>query len=55
LPAGWRGGDRVAIHGTSAPWTIGQASSAGCLHARDADLAYLMRIVPLGTPVLIRR
>jgi hypothetical protein len=24
------------------------------VHARDADLRYLMRAVPLGTPVVIR-
>jgi lipoprotein-anchoring transpeptidase ErfK/SrfK len=54
LPPGWQGGDRVAIHGTDAPSTIGRAASAGCLHATDAALGYLMRRVPLGTPVAIR-
>jgi lipoprotein-anchoring transpeptidase ErfK/SrfK len=54
LPAGWTGGDRIAIHGTNAPSTIGVASSAGCAHARDADLRVLMRRVPLGAPVFIR-
>jgi hypothetical protein len=53
LPAGWTGGDRIAIHGTNAPWTIGAAASAGCAHARDADLRVLMRRVPLGTPIFI--
>jgi lipoprotein-anchoring transpeptidase ErfK/SrfK len=54
LPPGWTGGDRIAIHGTNAPSTIGTASSAGCPHARDADLRVLMRRVPLGSPVFIR-
>jgi lipoprotein-anchoring transpeptidase ErfK/SrfK len=54
LPAGWPGGDRIAIHGTNAPSTIGAAASAGCLRAGDADLRILMRRVPLGTPVFIR-
>jgi hypothetical protein len=54
LPAGWTGGNRVAIHGTLSPTDFGRAVSAGCLHARDTDLRYLMRIVPLGTPVVIR-
>jgi lipoprotein-anchoring transpeptidase ErfK/SrfK len=54
LPPGWTGGDRIAIHGTNAPSTIGAASSAGCPHARDADLRVLMRRVPLGAPVFIR-
>jgi hypothetical protein len=55
VPPGWRGGDRLAIHGTNAPGTIGQAASAGCLRAGDADLAVLMRRVRLGTPVFIHR
>jgi lipoprotein-anchoring transpeptidase ErfK/SrfK len=54
LPAGWTGGDRIAIHGTNAPSTIGVASSAGCAHARDSDLRVLMRRVPFGAPVFIR-
>jgi hypothetical protein len=54
LPPGWSGGDRLAIHGTDSPGTIGAAASAGCLRARDADLQVLMRRVPLGTPVFIR-
>jgi L,D-transpeptidase catalytic domain len=54
LPAGWPGGDRLAIHGTDAPGTIGAAASAGCLRAADADLQVLMQRVPLGTPVFIR-
>jgi hypothetical protein len=54
LPAGWRGGDRLAIHGTSSPATIGDAGSAGCLRAANADLRVLMRRVPLGTPVFVR-
>ena len=33
LPAGWQGGDRLAIHGTNSPGTIGAAASAGCLRA----------------------
>jgi hypothetical protein len=54
LPASWPGGDRLAVHGTDSPATIGSAASAGCLRAADADLRLLMRRVPLGTPVFIR-
>src|SRR5919106_4423301 len=54
LPPGWTGGDRIAIHGTNDPSSIGQASSAGCPRASDADLRYLMRVVPLGAPVTVR-
>jgi len=54
LPRGWAGGNRIAIHGTSTPTDFGQAVSAGCVHARDTDLHWLMRAIPLGTPVVIR-
>jgi lipoprotein-anchoring transpeptidase ErfK/SrfK len=53
-PPGWTGGNRLAIHGTDAPSTIGAASSAGCLRAGDDELRGLMAKVPLGTLVFIR-
>jgi lipoprotein-anchoring transpeptidase ErfK/SrfK len=53
LPAGWSGGNRLAIHGTPDPDSVGGRDSAGCLHARDNDLRRLMKSVPLGTPVRI--
>jgi len=55
LPAGWSGGNRIAIHGTLSSSDFGRAVSAGCMHASDSDLHYLMRTVPLGTPVVIRK
>lgn len=55
LPRGWSGGNRVAIHGTNQPSSIGTAASAGCPRARDRDLRYLLGVVPLGAPVFIRR
>jgi hypothetical protein len=54
LPAGWTAGNRIAIHGALSPTDFGRAVSAGCIHARSADLRYLMRVVALGTPVVIR-
>ena len=54
LPRGWSGGNRIAIHGTPSASDFGRAVSAGCVHAADGDLRYLMRWVPLGTPVVIR-
>lgn len=52
LPPGWntRITYYVAIHAGSGQ---GAAVSAGCLHATDADVRYLMRTMPLGTPVEI--
>jgi hypothetical protein len=53
-PPGWTGGNRMAIHGTDAPGSIGTAASAGCLRAADRDLKALVERVPVGTPVLVR-
>jgi hypothetical protein len=52
-PPGWTGGDRLAIHGTDNPATIGTPASAGCLRASDADLQKLMSLVPSGAPVFV--
>jgi lipoprotein-anchoring transpeptidase ErfK/SrfK len=54
LPPGWPGGDRIAVHGTNDPGSIGTAVSAGCPRAGDADMRYLLRRVPLGAPVVVR-
>ena len=54
LVAGWPGGDRLAIHATGRPETVGQPASLGCLRGRTADVRRLIRLVPLGTPVFIR-
>ncbi|MEJ7783781.1 MAG: L,D-transpeptidase [Solirubrobacteraceae bacterium] len=54
VPQDWPGGDRLAIHGTSAPASIGQAASAGCLRASEESMRLLIAKVPLGTQVVIR-
>lgn len=54
LPPGWRGGDRIAIHGTNSEDSLGTAASAGCLRASDADMRWLMKRVPVGAQVRIR-
>lgn len=52
-PRGWAPADyRLAIHGGDVQ-TIGDAVSAGCLHARPAPLRMLMSRLPLGTPVTV--
>jgi hypothetical protein len=53
LPAGWSGGDQLAIHGTNDPATIGQPESAGCLHVSAHALAILKQALRPGTPVVI--
>jgi lipoprotein-anchoring transpeptidase ErfK/SrfK len=52
LPKGWSGGDRLAIHGTPTA-DFGHAVTNGCVHASEESLRYLMKRVPLGTPVLV--
>jgi len=54
LPAGWTGGDQLAIHGTSAPSTIGRSASAGCLRVSERVLEWLKPLLRLGTPVIVR-
>ena len=54
LPPGWNTHITyyVAIHAGTGQ---GSAVSAGCLHATEADVRYLMRTVRLGTAVQILR
>lgn len=53
-PQGWGGGDRVAIHATNLPETIGTAASLGCMRAPAAAVRRAVRLVPLGTIVTVR-
>jgi hypothetical protein len=53
LLPGWPGGDRLAVHATPQPETVGRAASLGCLRARTRDMQALLRIVPLGAPVFV--
>ena len=49
------GGDgRVGLHGTNQPELIGGDVSHGCVRMHNAAIRHLARILPLGTPVLIR-
>jgi len=54
VPQGWGGGDRIALHATNLPGTIGTAASLGCLRAPEAVVRRLVHEVPLGTVVTIR-
>jgi lipoprotein-anchoring transpeptidase ErfK/SrfK len=53
LLPGWPGGDRLAIHATPNPETVGTPASLGCMRAHDRDIRVLMRRVPLGAPVVV--
>ena len=54
LREGWQGGNRIAIHGTDEPASIGLAASNGCLRAPGDAIARAVRLVPIGTIVRIR-
>jgi lipoprotein-anchoring transpeptidase ErfK/SrfK len=53
LPAGWTGGNQLAIHGTNQPWSIGRSASAGCVRVSERALERLKPLLRLGTPVVI--
>jgi lipoprotein-anchoring transpeptidase ErfK/SrfK len=53
LPAGWDGGDQLAIHGTNDPASIGTSTSAGCLRVSERVLERLRPLLRFGTPVVI--
>lgn len=41
------------IHGTTAPWTIGSASSNGCIRMVNEHVIELYKKVPIGTKVVV--
>ncbi|MCB1521589.1 MAG: L,D-transpeptidase [Hyphomicrobiaceae bacterium] len=47
------GSSTYRIHGTDAPWTIGQAVSKGCIRMYNEDVLDLYPRVPTGTRVTV--
>lgn len=47
------GSSTYRIHGTDAPWTIGQAVSKGCIRMYNEDVIDLYPRIPVGTQVLV--
>lgn len=47
------GSSTYRIHGTDAPWTIGQAVSQGCIRMLNEDVLDLYPRVPVGARVLV--
>lgn len=43
------------IHGTSEPWTIGQAVSSGCIRLTNDDVSDLYSRVKVGALVVVKR
>jgi hypothetical protein len=53
LPAGWSGGNQLAIHGTNNPSSIGRSASAGCVRVSETTLDRLIPLLVYGTPVIV--
>ena len=47
------GDSAYRIHGTDKPWTIGQASSSGCIRMMNADVEELYLLAKVGTRVIV--
>ena len=50
----WPAGGFVGIHGTDRPDLIPGAVSHGCVRLRNPEMLRLARLMPVGTPVIIR-
>jgi hypothetical protein len=50
----WPGGGIIGIHGTSEPSLIPGRPSHGCIRVRNEAVLRLWRLMPIGTPLLIR-
>ena len=44
---------QIAIHGWNDDSVMGRAASNGCIRMRNADIAVVAELAPLGTPVRI--
>jgi L,D-transpeptidase-like protein len=50
----WPGGGVIGIHGTNQPGLVPGRISHGCVRLRNPDILRLARLLPLGTPVVVR-
>jgi lipoprotein-anchoring transpeptidase ErfK/SrfK len=50
----WPGGGFIGIHGTNQPTLIPGAISHGCIRLTNSDIVKLARLMPVGTPVIVR-
>lgn len=48
------GSGQIGLHGTNEPALLGTSVSHGCIRVSNALISRLARILPLGTPVVIR-
>jgi hypothetical protein len=54
LPASWPGGDRLAVHATRELTSLGKAASLGCMRVTSAQARWLIKTIPLGTPLFVK-
>ncbi len=54
LPPGWPGGDRLAVHATRDLSGLGKPVSLGCMRTDPRDTRWMLKRIPLGTPVFVR-
>jgi lipoprotein-anchoring transpeptidase ErfK/SrfK len=47
----WADGGIIGLHGTNDPTSIGNRKSHGCIRMSNKDIAKLVPLLPLGTPV----
>jgi L,D-transpeptidase catalytic domain len=50
----WPGGGFIGIHGTNQPGLIPGAISHGCIRLTNSDISALAKLMPVGTPVVVR-
>jgi lipoprotein-anchoring transpeptidase ErfK/SrfK len=49
------GDGQIALHGTTDPGDLGREVSSGCIRLDNGAITHLARILPLGTPVTVRK
>ena len=47
------GTSQIGIHGTCAPWSIGNRSSHGCIRIKNENILELVELVEKGMPVIV--
>ena len=50
----WPDGGYIGIHGTDEPQLIPGRVSHGCIRMRNEDIIRLARLMPVGTPLIVR-
>lgn len=49
------GPGQIGLHGTNVPSSIGHSVSHGCVRVLNQDVSKLASMLPLGTPIVIRK